>query len=179
MKLEVRSDITCNFCLKLVTDLRDAHVFWQRRSRGHPMIAVAHSACETADIRKLYPSWTHLSQVAERQEEIRRYLNVEIHDKQLTRQEVKDGLEQIFQSIPDEYFCFTEDDYVAFNEGTSADNSKTSSREAGHWTCPKCGVVGRNNGPPESDPDEGVLKVPLECLNCGHEWTERVPDNNP
>jgi hypothetical protein len=172
MNLEVRSDITCNFCLEPVTDFRDAHVFWQRRSRGHPMIAVAHSACDTADVKQYYSLWTHLFQVTERQEEIRRYFNVEIHHNQFTRQEVKHGLEQLFQSVPDEYFRFTEDDYVAFNEGTSPDNSETASREAGHWHCPKCGVMGRNNGPPESDPDEGTLKVPFECLNCGHEWTE-------
>ncbi len=44
--------------------------------------------------------------------------------------------------------------------------------------CPKCGVVGRNHQPPEPNPDDHTLIVPFECLNCGHEWIERVPETN-
>jgi len=42
--------------------------------------------------------------------------------------------------------------------------------------CPKCGVLGRNHQPPDREPDSWVTVIPLECPNCGHEWTERVSE---
>jgi len=44
--------------------------------------------------------------------------------------------------------------------------------------CPKCGVIGRNHQPPEPDLDDRVMVVSFECLNCGHEWTERAPEED-
>jgi hypothetical protein len=177
MNLEVRSDITCSFCLKPVTDFRYAHVFWCRRSRGHPMISVSHAECDTPDVWEYYSSWTNLSRVTERQEEIRIYFNAMIQEDEFTRQEVKDGLEQIFQSVPDEYFRFTQEDYVAFNEENITRSSETtSSSDIGR--CPKCGVIGYNNGPPDPDPGEGLLRAPFGCMNCGYEWTERVRNDH-
>src|SRR5207244_1687418 len=113
------------------------------------------------------------SHAIERQEEMRRFFNVGIVEDQFTRQEVEDGLLQLFESVPYDYFSFTAEDYVAFNEGSTTCTSESmASAHMGH--CPKCGVIGRNNGPPDADPDEAVLVFPFECLNCGHEWSVQV-----
>jgi len=35
--------------------------------------------------------------------------------------------------------------------------------------CPRCGMVGRMFGPPESS-GPGDERIPFYCENCGHEW---------
>ena len=107
--LQLRTDLTCSICFKPITDSKRANIFWRSRERGHPMITIAHSqTCDTRDLWKRYSTWRQLKGFINKQDEMRLYFNSKLHLKEFTRRDVKEGLERIFVSVPDEYFNVSE-----------------------------------------------------------------------
>lgn len=118
-QLNLRRDLTCSICLKDISDPKEAHVFWRSRKRGVPMIAVAHvKTCDTPDLWRRYSTWENLDRFLDRQEEMRLYFNSKLFQKEFSRKDVKEGLERIFLSIPDEYFNVSEEDLRKWYESS-------------------------------------------------------------
>jgi hypothetical protein len=111
-----------------------------------PKIAVAHAHCDTGRVKTYYQLWDHLHHLIDDHDWIRAYFTFEIMEGTLTPQEVKEGLEQIFRSVPDGYFEFDEPDHgdespndgsgerrgVQGGAGAAAIDRATSANGTGH-----------------------------------------------
>ncbi len=99
MKLSLRPNPVCLFCLKPITDFRDARITWRTsRSEGPPFLALVHIGCNHMSLWPRVVS-SNLFDVLQDPEDWMRMTRSLIEEKMITRGDAEKELGMIFAPI--------------------------------------------------------------------------------